>query len=185
MTKILIIVDFQRDFYEEGSPLQVPGADRAAEGVLHLLEKERFDKVVFTVDWHSRRHCSFQENGGQWPVHCVQNERGSEIHPDMLAAVKRRGFPYQVVRKGERDEEEEYGAFSRLEETPEGIVACTATDSCTFPKNAEIVVCGLAGDYCVLETLKNLQPLHPSVYVEGIASLDGGKALKAYLDSLK
>lgn len=185
MTKTLVIVDFQRDFYEEGAPLQVPGADKAAEGVLRLLETERFGKVVFTVDWHSRRHCSFRENGGPWPVHCVQGERGSEIHPDMLAVVERRGMPYQVVRKGERDEEEEYGAFSRLEETADGIVAHTATDSCTFPKNGEIIVCGLAGDYCVLETLKNLQPLHPTIYEEGIASIDGGKTLREYLATLR
>lgn len=62
MTKTLVIVDFQRDFYEEEAPLQVPGADKVAEGVLRLLETESFDKVVFTVDWHSRRHCSFREN---------------------------------------------------------------------------------------------------------------------------
>lgn len=41
----------------------------------------------------------------------------------------------------------------------------------------QIVVCGLAGDYCVLETLKNLEPIKPMVY------LDGGIKLNNYIES--
>lgn len=40
--------------------------------------------------------------------------------------------------------------------------------------NPDEQVCGLAGDYCVLETLKNLEP---------IASLDGGIKLTDYIES--
>lgn len=50
------------------------------------------------------------------------------------------------------------------------------------PEN-QIVVCGLAGDYCVLETLKNLEPIKPMVYLDGIASLDGGIKLNNYIES--
>ena len=44
----------------------------------------------------------------------------------------------------------------------------------------------LAGDYCVLETLKNIVALRGStlgikVFLRGVASIDGGKALADYM----
>lgn len=49
-----------------------------------------------------------------------------------------------------------------------------------------MVVCGIAGDYCVLETLKNIVALRGStlgikVFLRGVASIDGGKALADYM----
>ena len=46
-----------------------------------------------------------------------------------------------------------------------------------------LVVCGIAGDYCVLETLKNILRVRPDaeVFTAGVASIDGGTALEAYL----
>ena len=41
----------------------------------------------------------------------------------------------------------------------------------------------MAGDYCVLETLKNLELIRPMVYLDGIASLDGGIKLNNYIES--
>lgn len=45
---------------------------------------------------------------------------------------------------------------------------------------------GIAGDYCVLETLRNIVALRDStlgikVFVQGVASIDGGKALADYM----
>ena len=47
------------------------------------------------------------------------------------------------------------------------------------------LVCGIAGDYCVKETLKNLYEKSPNnifVFEDGIASIDGGKALNEYVE---
>ena len=44
---------------------------------------------------------------------------------------------------------------------------------------------GIAGDYCVLETLKNIRNVRPDVevFTAGVASIDGGTALDAYLST--
>src|SRR5439155_1642544 len=39
--------------------------------------------VCFTRDWHPPDHCSFRENGGPWPSHCVRKSTGAEFHPDL------------------------------------------------------------------------------------------------------
>ena len=48
-----------------------------------------------------------------------------------------------------------------------------------------IVLCGVAGDICVLETLKNIVKHigtdKVSVYLDGVASIDGGVKLNAYM----
>ena len=48
-------------------------------------------------------------------------------------------------------------------------------------------MCGIAGDYCVLETIKGLRtiinPDHISVLMDLIASIDGGKKLTEFLDN--
>ena len=49
-------------------------------------------------------------------------------------------------------------------------------------KEENIVICGLAGDICVLNTLKAIYPYIPvSVYLDGIASIDGGNILKSFM----
>ena len=45
----------------------------------------------------------------------------------------------------------------------------------------------VAGDYCVINTIKNLQPIWDrlSVYLPGIASIDGGTALQEFIKENK
>jgi len=46
-----------------------------------------------------------------------------------------------------------------------------------------MVICGVAGDYCVLETLRNLLNggLSVDVFASGIASIDGGTKLNNFV----
>jgi nicotinamidase/pyrazinamidase len=48
-------------------------------------------------------------------------------------------------------------------------------------------VCGIAGDYCVLETIKGLNdiinPEHISVLMDLVASIDGGEKLTEFLNN--
>lgn len=176
----LVVVDFQYDFCTGGS-LPVPGSDMALARVSNLISSGQVDNVIFTVDWHPANHCSFKRNGGQWVDHCLQFTNGAAIADPLVRSCVRLGIPYQVIRKGEKPDSDEYGAFSVITDKRGYYLAQTATDSCRIPKRPmNIVVCGLAGDYCVIETLKNLKPLLPSVYIEGTASMDGGKKLYEY-----
>ena len=84
MNKILIIVDFQKDFCEKTGSLYVPGAEIAKENILKYLDTEKPDAVCFTLDWHTRHDESFKRNGGIWPDHCIQYSEGAALDQDIL-----------------------------------------------------------------------------------------------------
>ena len=88
----LVVVDMQNDF--------VPGA--AGGGRLGTSEGQQISplicemiaaaaasgaKVVATRDYHPRSHCSFDANGGPFPVHCVQGCTGSQFFPPIAEAL--------------------------------------------------------------------------------------------------
>jgi nicotinamidase-related amidase len=77
-------------------------------------------------------------------------------------------------------EVEEYGAFFETK-----LVYALYPDFYLNEKT-EFVICGLCGDYCVLETLKNVIALcagtdRISVYLNGIESIDGGTKLNNFI----
>lgn len=93
--------------------------------------------VIYTRDWHPPNHCSFQERGGPWPLHCVQGTPGAEFH-SQLAIVP----DALVVDKGADAACEHYGGF----EAPQLVSAL---------RDAQIetcLICGLTTEYCVRET---------------------------------
>ena len=92
------------------------------------------------------------------------------------------GVPYRVLIKGELPSSEEYGVKVATARVKYDTIYSNSIGIDVDPEN-QIVVCGLAGDYCVLETLKNLEPIKPMVYLDGIASLDGGIKLNNYIES--
>lgn len=166
--KTLVVVDLQKDFYSPEGALYVKGGERLPAEVGRIIE--RFDNVIFTLDWHPVDHCSFKAQGGPWPMHCVAYSEGASLPLALLTAAP----AYDIYRKGKDASREEYGAFAG-EKRVETIKAAD-----------EVVVCGIAGDYCVLETLRNIVALRDStlgikVFVQGVASIDGGKALADYM----
>lgn len=193
MSKILIIVDMQNDFCLESGSLYVKGATPALWNIEELMYKEHFDRVWFTVDWHAFFHPSFKENGGEWPVHCVQYSQGAAINDLLLTACRNNNLRYDVIEKGLF--KEEYGAFPDLKRDPNRKSHYTYSLDDIYDSRAdiylsnesEIVICGVAGDYCVLNTIKNLQPIWDrlSVYLPGIASIDGGTALQEFIKENK
>ncbi len=40
--------------------------------------------ILATRDWHPPNHCSFEEQGGSHPTHCVQGSRGAQFHSDLV-----------------------------------------------------------------------------------------------------
>lgn len=184
MKNILLIVDPQNDFISGSLPVE-----NAEEKMLklsnYLNEKgSNYDKIYVTMDSHPENHCSFKENGGIWPKHCITNTSSWEIF-NHLNKVLNDLENVEYYHKGTEENKEEYSIF---ENNLDGITLLNnikniiEKDSDTF-----IDVCGIAGDYCVLETIKGLTELINNDYIyileEFVASIDGGKKLLEYAEN--
>jgi len=180
----LVVVDCQYDFCNPAGALYVEGAETAVNHILHFINThEGLAEVIFTVDWHQAKDASFTSQGGPWPPHCIAFAKGSQIDDRLVQACLDREIPYRVIRKGEVIETEEYGAFQHIEKLPDGSFRLsTMTDEVTCAGH-RMVICGVAGDYCVLETLRNLLNggLVVEVFACGIASIDGGSKLNDFV----
>lgn len=108
MPRALVIVDFQNDFTPPGGALAVPEGDEIAGRLNELAGSDGFDLVVATRDWHPPDHSSFADQGGPWPVHCVQGTEGAELHP----ALDRERVDV-VLDKGQDRDTPGYSAFER------------------------------------------------------------------------
>lgn len=177
----LIIVDCQNDFVKESGSLYIQGAYPAIKNIEKLILSETIEEVIFTVDWHPYNHCSFIEENGKWPRHCVKHTYGSNICSDLLYACQTAGIAYQVLEKGSLPTVEEYGAVSEIKDKRLYYELHSKSSKVYLSKRSNVIICGVAGDYCVLETLKQLKPLSPFVYLAGIASIDGGEKLNEYI----
>jgi nicotinamidase/pyrazinamidase len=137
--KALIVVDVQNDFCPGGS-LAVADGDEVVAPLNKLIEEflDRGDPVFKTRDWHPAKTKHFADYGGTWPVHCVQNTRGAEFHPDLLDDPR-----VTVISKG-------------VDESADGYSGFDGTQLAKTLRNArveEVWVGGLATDYCVKHTV--------------------------------
>jgi nicotinamidase/pyrazinamidase len=141
----LVVVDVQNDFADPSGGLYVQGG----ETVVALVNAEvaaahdAGATVVYTQDWHPTSTPHFEKDGGIWPVHCVADTWGAELHPELDV----RG---PVVRKGTSGEDG-YSGFTERDPIS-GEPHPTQLGSLLPPEVRRIVVVGLAGDYCVKET---------------------------------
>jgi nicotinamidase/pyrazinamidase len=133
-----LVVDVQRDFCPGGA-LAVRDGDRVVPGLnLVIGAFIRYGlPVFFTRDWHPPDHMSFRAQEGPWPPHCVQGTKGAEFHPGLL-------IPHgaSVISKGDDPAEEAYSGFQ-------------GTDLAILLRGSgvkEVIIGGLATDYCVKET---------------------------------
>jgi nicotinamidase/pyrazinamidase len=140
----LIVVDVQNDFCPGGT-LAVPHGDDVIEPLNELIDDflKRGAPVYKSRDWHTPTTKHFAAYGGTWPVHCVQNTEGAEFHPALRDDPR-----ITVISKGLGDTD----CYSAFDETD------LATQ--LHKQNVEeVVVGGLATDYCVkntvLDALKN------------------------------
>lgn len=142
----LIVVDVQNDFASPEGGLSV----RDGEAVIPVVNAEIAKAkaaggfVAYTADWHPETTPHFQKDGGIWPVHCVGDTWGSELHPDLVVDGP-------VVRKGVHGEDGYSGFSTRDPQT--GAEAKTELAGLLRDRGiTKLVVCGLATDYCVKAT---------------------------------
>lgn len=183
MRKTLIIVDPQYDFIEGGS-LPVTGGTSALNNIVKFIDSHKeIERIIITKDWHEYDHCSFKEFGGQFPEHCVAGTKGANIYKSILDIIGKNKIYTEFIHKGMT--KENFSGFLDVANTYRDYIEVNTTDNFTvfFSVYEEIIICGLAGDICVLNTLKALDnlPIDKSVFIEGIASLDGGHTLNKYI----
>jgi nicotinamidase/pyrazinamidase len=141
----LVVVDVQNDFADPGGGLYVRDGEQVVPLVSELVgaAQNGGSAVVYTQDWHPSSTPHFAKDGGIWPVHCVADTWGAELHPQLLVKGP-------VVRKGTSGEDG-YSGFSVRNPTT-GETAPTQLQSLLDLSVLRLVVVGLAGDYCVKET---------------------------------
>ncbi len=155
--RALILVDIQNDFMPFGALPVVEG-----DAVVSIANElaQRSSLVIATQDWHPADHGSFArmhptlkpgdvvDLGGVeqvlWPDHCVQGTPGASFHSALdVARID------HVVRKGTDPGVDSYSGFydndRRLDTGLGEYLMSRGVD--------ELLICGLATDYCVKYTV--------------------------------
>lgn len=161
MARALIVVDVQNDFCEGGSLAVAGGADTAGEITDYLeTNADRYDLVAATQDWHIDPGSHFSDNPDfvdSWPVHCVAGSAGAALHPDLdpelIDAFFRKG-QYEAAYSGFEallvpDDEVPTGDPDAVQEPDEAV---SLDDWLRENDVDEVVIVGLAADYCVRAT---------------------------------
>lgn len=152
MTQALLLVDVQNDFSPSGA-LPVANGDQIVPVINRLVP--HFKHIVATKDWHPAGHSSFassnQQNVGEvivldgipqimWPDHCVQDSEGANFISGLnVEAITK------IIYKGTNPKIDSYSGFfdnQRLQAT--GLA-----DYLHSKGIKELVIVGLATDYCV------------------------------------
>ena len=145
----LLVIDIQNDFLPGGS-LAVPDGDQvipALNGYIDQFIKRQLP-VFATRDWHPSNHCSFIQQGGPWPEHCIADSKGAEFASNLHLPVSA-----YIISKGTEVEQDGYSGFANrtFKEQLDNAGAC-----CLF-------IGGLATDYCVLNTVRDALGYHYKV----------------------
>lgn len=192
MTKALLAIDLQNDFYEEGA-LAVPNASQINQKVNQLLESNDYKLIIASQDWHPQSHLSFASNHNQkafspysnqqglgpvlWPDHCVQQSAGAKFNSE----IKTENFDY-ILRKGTDNQVDSYSAFQDNDGSDLGLAGLLGS-----LKVEEIDIVGLAFDYCVkftaLDSLKN--GFRTNIIFNGTRAVEPSQTEKIKLDLIK
>ncbi|WP_312457130.1 bifunctional nicotinamidase/pyrazinamidase [Pseudescherichia sp.] len=182
--RALVLVDIQNDFCAGGA-LSVPEGDSVVDVANVLIDwcKARSDAVVASQDWHPADHGSFASQHGVepytpgtldglpqtfWPDHCVQGSEGAELHP----LLQQKAID-AVFHKGENRTIDSYSAFfDNGHKQKTGMDAWLRMHGIT-----ELIVLGLATDYCVKFTVLDALQLgyQVNVITDGCRGVNIGK----------
>lgn len=147
----LIIVDVQNDFLPGGA-LGVAGGDEVVPVLNHYIDLflTKGLPIIATRDWHPVNHCSFTDQGGPWPPHCIANSPGAEFPPGLRLPAE-----YTTISKAASPDKDAYSGFGDTE-----------LDAVLRSHGVRrVFIGGLTTDYCVLNTVKDALESSYQVYV--------------------
>jgi len=166
----LIVVDVQNDFADPAGSLSVAGGAEIIPTINAEIQAALAGGalVVATQDWHPPVTPHFAKDGGIWPVHCVADTWGAELHPSLA-------LPGDAprVRKGVNGEDGYSGFTTRDPVT--GETARTELDGLLKTAGVtRVTVVGLATDYCINATALDAIELgyRTDVLVDACAPVD-------------
>lgn len=186
MKNILLIIDPQNDFIT--GTLAVEGAEEKMMKLSEYLIDQcgKYDFLCVTSDTHSKKHISFKENGGIWPTHCIFETDGWFVPEYLSDAIEyniQKGIKHQGYWKGTENDKEEYSIFDNCEDG--NTLSKQISELIQDEGEVYIDICGIAGDYCVLESLKGLRRIIGDKYITVLTqftpSIDGGEKLMNYI----
>jgi nicotinamidase/pyrazinamidase len=147
----LLIVDVQKCFCPGGA-LAVEGGTEIIPTLNRWIEaaQEKSIPVYASRDWHPRHHPSFEEQGGEWPPHCIQDSEEAKFHPELK-------LPGNVVKitKGVRFDQDQNSVFDET-----GFAERLRDDGVD-----RLWIGGLALDVCVLATVLDARKAGFAVYL--------------------
>jgi nicotinamidase/pyrazinamidase len=146
-TTALLIVDVQNDFADPRGSLYVPGGEHVISFLNEQIARARSTgaPVFYTQDWHPESTPHFEKDGGIWPVHCVRDSWGAELHQGLAVDGP-------IVRKGSNGEDG-YSGFTMRDPVTGATIATELADLLAQASVTQLVVGGLATDYCVKSTV--------------------------------
>ena len=162
--RLLIIVDPQVDF-TTGS-LATKNGPAAMDYLAKALNEgawKNYGWIIVTQDAHPKNHCSFVEQGGVFPPHCVEGTEGMKVYPalqEVLTNIMSNIPNIHYMFKGNLPEKEEFSIFQNEQS---GEKLRRTIDE--FEHFEGIDICGIATDYCVYETTKDLIAFYPAKQV--------------------
>ena len=149
-----VIVDPQNDFCHEDGVFST-SAKPVLDAIVAQKNKEGVTSVA-TRDWHPANHISFVST---WPVHCVQNTWGAELHDAVKGVME--------FDKGMCEMTEEYSGINAVNRQTRKSLRQFVEDF----SPSEIVVSGFVMEFCVKATFDDLKSAFPTTK---ISLLDGG-----------
>lgn len=151
MGDVVLVIDMQRGFLEEGNPLYCgDDARKIIPQVKKMLDREvaKGSTVFFTADAHAPDDKEFE----MWPPHCVEGSEEAEIIPELTS------YP------GTRIDSTRYSAFYGTD----------LAEQLAKLRPHRIHVCGVCTDICVLHTVADARcrDYDVLVYTDCVATFD-------------
>ncbi|MBV5349673.1 isochorismatase family protein [bacterium] len=161
----LIVVDVQVDFLPGGA-LAVANGEQVIRPLNCYIDlfSQRGLPVFFTRDWHCRNHCSFKENGGQWPLHCESDTPGALFASELLLPTDNR----YIISKGVQPEVDAYSGFQGT-----SLLGLLREKGIT-----RVFIGGIATEYCVKATVLDALKLGfvTALLTDAIRGIDANSA---------